>query len=65
MKPQQTYLANGKMPISELESSMNKVQVDQKIYQMPPKEVFTVAHCITVADIERSARILETVSEVV
>ena len=40
---------------------MNQVQVDQKIYQMPPLDGFTVAHFITVADIERSARFYETV----
>jgi predicted enzyme related to lactoylglutathione lyase len=47
--------------ISELESSMNQVQVEQKSYQMPPQEGFTVAHFLTVADIERSARFYETV----
>jgi predicted enzyme related to lactoylglutathione lyase len=40
---------------------MNAVQVDEKSYQMPPKEGFTVAHFLTVADIERSARFYETV----
>jgi predicted enzyme related to lactoylglutathione lyase len=40
---------------------MGKVQVDQKIYEMPPREGFTVAHFLTVADIERSARFYETV----
>jgi len=40
---------------------MNQVQVEQKSYQMPPKDGFTVAHFITVADIERSARFYETV----
>jgi hypothetical protein len=47
--------------ISELESSMNEVQVEQKTYQMPPQNGFTVAHFLTVADIERSARFYETV----
>ena len=37
-----------------LGSSMNQVQVEQKSYQMPPQEGFTVAHFLTVADIERS-----------
>src|SRR5437763_3038073 len=46
---------------SELESSMNIVQVDQKSYEMPPREGFTVAHFLTVADIERSAHFYETV----
>jgi predicted enzyme related to lactoylglutathione lyase len=40
---------------------MNQVQVDQQIYQMPPQDRFTVAHFITVADIERSARFYETI----
>src|SRR6202158_4834458 len=40
---------------------MNQVQVEQKSYQMPPQDGFTVAHFITVADIERSARFYETV----
>jgi Glyoxalase/Bleomycin resistance protein/Dioxygenase superfamily len=40
---------------------MNQVQVDQKSYQMPPQNGFTVAHFLTVADIERSARFYETV----
>src|SRR3954468_16501462 len=40
---------------------MSKVQVEQKVYEMPPREGFTVAHFITVADIERSARFYETV----
>jgi predicted enzyme related to lactoylglutathione lyase len=40
---------------------MSNVQVEQKIYQMPPREGFTVAHFLTVADMERSARFYETV----
>ena len=40
---------------------MNQVQVDQKSYQMPPQDEFTVAHFLTVADIERSVRFCETV----
>ena len=40
---------------------MNQVQVEQKTYQMPPQDGFTVAHFLTVADIERSARFYETV----
>ena len=35
---------------------MAQVQVEQKSYQMPPQDGFTVAHFLTVADIERSAR---------
>ena len=40
---------------------MNQVQVEQKSYQMPPQDGFTVAHFLTVADIERSARFYEGV----
>lgn len=45
----------------ELESSMTSVRIDQKSFEMPPRDGFTVAHFITVADIERSARFYETV----
>src|SRR5207244_10176190 len=44
-----------------MESSMNSVQIEQKSYEMPPREGFTVAHFLTVADIGRSARFYETV----
>ena len=40
---------------------MDPVQVEQKSYQMPPQEGFTVAYFLTVADIERSTRFYETV----
>jgi catechol 2,3-dioxygenase-like lactoylglutathione lyase family enzyme len=40
---------------------MNSVQVEQKTYEMPPREAFTVAHFLTVADIERSLRFYERV----
>ena len=40
---------------------MNQAQVEQKTYQMPPKDGITVAHFLTVADIERSLRFYETV----
>ena len=40
---------------------MTQVQVEQKSYQMPPQDGFTVAHFLTVADIERSARFYQTV----
>jgi predicted enzyme related to lactoylglutathione lyase len=40
---------------------MNEVQVDGKRFDMPPCEGFSVAHFLTVADIERSARFYETV----
>jgi predicted enzyme related to lactoylglutathione lyase len=44
-----------------MESSMNQVQVEQKSYEMPPQDGFTVAHFLTVSDIERSTRFYETV----
>src|SRR5208282_6001990 len=44
-----------------LESSMNNVQVEQTNYEMPPRVGFTIAHFLTVADIDRSARFYETV----
>ncbi|HUN97871.1 MAG TPA: VOC family protein [Bradyrhizobium sp.] len=40
---------------------MTNVEVDKKTYEMPPKEGFTVAHFLTVADMERSARYYEKV----
>jgi putative intracellular protease/amidase/predicted enzyme related to lactoylglutathione lyase len=47
--------------VSESESSMNGVQIEQKSYEMPPHEGISVAHFLTVADIGRSARFYETV----
>ena len=43
------------------ESSMNAVQIEQKSYEMPPREGISIAHFLTVADIERSARYYEKV----
>ena len=40
---------------------MNQVQVEQKSYQMPPQHGITIAHFLTVADVERSLRFYETV----
>lgn len=40
---------------------MSQDQVEQTSYQMPPSDGFVVAHFLTVADIERSARFYETV----
>src|ERR1700733_14880316 len=40
---------------------MSEVQVEQKNYQMPPQDGFTIAHFLTVSDIERSARFYERV----
>ena len=40
---------------------MDEVRVGQESYEMPPRDGFTVAHFLTVADIERSARFYERV----
>src|SRR5579863_1790792 len=40
---------------------MNSVQVEEKSYEMPPREGISIAHFLTVADIERSARWYEKV----
>jgi catechol 2,3-dioxygenase-like lactoylglutathione lyase family enzyme len=40
---------------------MNQVRVEQNSYRMPPTDGIAVAHFLTVADIERSARFYETV----
>ncbi len=40
---------------------MDSVRIDQKSYEMPPRDGFTVTHFLTVADIERSVRFYETV----
>jgi predicted enzyme related to lactoylglutathione lyase len=47
--------------LSELEMSMSSVQIEQKSYEMPPKEGISIAHFLTVADVERSARYYEKV----
>jgi predicted enzyme related to lactoylglutathione lyase len=40
---------------------MSQVQVEEKNYQMPPQDGFTIAHFLTVSNIERSARFYERV----
>ncbi len=40
---------------------MSSVQIEQKSYEMPPRDGITVAHFLTVADIDRSARFYEKV----
>ena len=40
---------------------MSGVQIGQKTYEMPPREGISIAHFLTVADIERSARYYEKV----
>jgi len=47
--------------LSELETSMSSVQIEQKSYEMPPREGISIAHFLTVADIDRSARYYEKV----
>jgi predicted enzyme related to lactoylglutathione lyase len=44
-----------------MELSMSQVQVEGKSYRMPPQDGISVAHFITVADIERSLRFYEKV----
>src|ERR1700744_2202966 len=40
---------------------MSSVQIDQKSFEMPPKEGMSIAHFITVADIQRSLDYYEKV----
>jgi predicted enzyme related to lactoylglutathione lyase len=40
---------------------MTQIQVEHKSYEMPPRDGFSIAHFLTVADIERSARFYEAV----
>jgi catechol 2,3-dioxygenase-like lactoylglutathione lyase family enzyme len=40
---------------------MTSVRIDQTSYEMPPRVGFSVAHFLTVADIDRSAHFYETV----
>ena len=49
------------MTASESDSSMSSVQIDHKSYEMPPKDGISVAHFLTVADVDRSARFYEKV----
>jgi predicted enzyme related to lactoylglutathione lyase len=44
-----------------LGSAMNQVQIEPKTYEMPPRDGFTVAHFLIVADIERSMRFYEKI----
>src|SRR6185312_13222044 len=48
-------------PDAREEPSMSDVQVEQKNYRMPPQDGITIAHFITVADIERSAQFYEKI----
>ena len=49
------------MTASESESEKTAVQIEQKSYEMPPRDGISIAHFLTVADIERSARYYEKV----
>jgi len=49
------------MTVSESDSSRNGVQIGQKSYEMPPRDGISIAHFLTVADIDRSLRFYETV----
>jgi predicted enzyme related to lactoylglutathione lyase len=40
---------------------MDSVQVERQSYEMPPRDGITVAHFLTVADVERSLRFYEKV----
>jgi len=40
---------------------MSQVNVEQKNYRMPPQDGISIAHFLTVADMERSARFYEKV----
>jgi hypothetical protein len=40
---------------------MSSVPIEQKSYEMPPRDGFTITHFITVADIDRSADLYEKV----
>jgi putative intracellular protease/amidase/catechol 2,3-dioxygenase-like lactoylglutathione lyase family enzyme len=49
------------LTVSELEPSTNSVQIEHESYEMPPRDGISVAHFLTVADIDRSLRFYETV----
>jgi putative intracellular protease/amidase/catechol 2,3-dioxygenase-like lactoylglutathione lyase family enzyme len=49
------------MSAPESKAPTNGVQVEQKSYEMPPREGISIAHFLTVADVERSARYYEKV----
>jgi predicted enzyme related to lactoylglutathione lyase len=40
---------------------MNSVEIEQKKFEMPPRDGFTIAYFLTVADVARSAHFYETV----
>ncbi len=46
---------------SKVDSSIQGVQIGQKSYEMPPREGISIAHFLTVANVDRSARFYEKV----
>jgi predicted enzyme related to lactoylglutathione lyase len=56
-----TKKAPAKKAPAKVKSSTNRVQIGKKSYEMPPRDGFSVAHFLTVADIDRSLRFYETV----
>src|SRR5947199_8704059 len=49
------------MNVAQNEPAINAVQIEQKSYEMPPREGISVAQFLTVTNIERSARYYEEV----
>src|SRR3954466_8458145 len=47
--------------MTESESPTNSVQIEQKSYEMPPREGISIAHFLTVTDIDRSLNYYEKV----
>src|ERR1700730_476691 len=59
--PTKSFSIRNSAHLYRKEPSMNAVQVEQKSYEMPPREGISIAQFLTVADIERSARYYEKV----
>ncbi len=49
------------MNTKEPGSANDAVQIEHKSYEMPPRQGITIAHFLTVADMDRSARFYEKV----
>jgi len=49
------------MTAAESEPPIESLHIGQKSYEMPPREGLSIAHFLTVADIDRSLRFYETV----
>jgi putative intracellular protease/amidase/predicted enzyme related to lactoylglutathione lyase len=47
--------------MTESKSSTDSVQIEQRSYEMPPREGISIAHFLTVVDVDRSARFYEKV----